>query len=341
MYKWNAFLAITLFYATGYAGGPASICAYAAAADDAGDFAAKGAEAFKANQYLEAAQAFEKAAQLDPSDPKNLRYAGRAWQEVGHLRRALVLLEAYLKIEPDPKLRASIEEKIAPLRKLKSKQVAEALAQALGKYPQGRLEAETAKAYEEIGDEPALKRAAELWEVARVRAASDSERMAAETGSARVAQRVFDAKARREKEDAERKASEAEAARAAAKAAHDKAPDPIGATKPPASSAPILLYGAGGALVATGALLVVLGRNGADTVHRAALAHEYKDDYPRYLKDRASADTMYYVGYGAAAAGAGVLLWAFLVPSLPSPENKATTWYVLPTARGAVWGLQF
>ncbi len=164
-----------------------------AGGEDAQHFAEKGAEAFKAAQYWEAAVAFEKAAQLEPGNPKNLRYAGRAWQEVGHLRKALVLLEAYLKIEPDAALKASAEEKIAPLRNLTPQQHVDALTAALVKYPQARMESEAAKAYEELGDEAAFKKAAELWEVAKVRASSDSERMVAENGSARVAQRLLGA----------------------------------------------------------------------------------------------------------------------------------------------------
>ncbi len=310
-----------------------------AAGDDARQFAEKGAEAYKAAQYWEAAVAFEKAAQLDPSDPKNLRYAGRAWQQVGHLRKALVLLEAYLKIEPDAALKASAEEKIAPLRTLTPQQHVEALSAALVKYPQARLESEAAKAHEEIGDEASFKKAAELWEVAKVRAASDAERLVAENGSARVAQRLFDLRAKREKEEADRRQKEADAKANAGKTGDGKGQP--GTAKPADAASPMttMLYGAGGALVAGGVALVLVGRNTATTVDADAKAGKYASDPDKYTADRDSADSIAYAGWGVAAAGAGVLLWAVLAP--PKASTAGPAWWLAPTGNGLVLGGAF
>ncbi|MBM4344724.1 MAG: hypothetical protein FJ100_15265 [Deltaproteobacteria bacterium] len=314
-----------------------------AGADEARQFAEKGAEAFKAAQYWEAAVAFEKAAQLDPSDPKNLRYAGRAWQEVGHLRKALVLLEAYLKIEPDAALKASAEGKIAPLRNLTPLQHVEALSAALVKYPQARLEPEAAKAHEEIGDEASFKKAAELWEVAKVRAASDAERLVAENGSARVAQRLFDLRAKREKDEADRNQKQADAKSGSGKGNPQDGKATPGTAEPSEVSTPMttLLYGAGGALVLGGAALVLVGRNTADNVDTDAKAGKYATNPGKYTTDRDSADITAYAGWGVAAAGAGMLLWAVLLPTPAKAPTAGAGWWVAPTADGFAVGGSF
>lgn len=322
--------------------------AAAAPADDARQFAAKGAESFKTQQYYEAAVAFEKAAQLDPSDPKNLRYAGRAWQEVGHLRKALLLLEAYLKIETDPALKASAEEKIAPLRALTSKQVLDALLVALAKYPQARLEPEAARAYEEIGDEASLKKAVELWEVAKVRAAADSERTAAENGHHRASQRLFDLKAKREKEEAERKQKELDAKNAAGKGP-DPGPGPGPGPGPKApepakglSKQQMILYGSGGALAVTGIVLAYVGYTDAVDLNTQYAA--YNPPPQAYYDAKSSADFKGHLGVACVVAGAGLAVWGYFSGPESAPA-KTTGWFVAPElARGGALvttGLRF
>lgn len=89
--------------------------ARAAPADDARGYAEQGAEHFKTGRHADAAEAFERAWQIDPTDVRNLRYAGRARQEVGHLQRARLLFERYVAIEPDPALKASIQPHLEKL----------------------------------------------------------------------------------------------------------------------------------------------------------------------------------------------------------------------------------
>lgn len=348
-----------LIIATAVTAGIAGQAHTAQAAENAAEFVKKGAEAFKANQFYEAAVAFEKAAQLDPADATNLRYAGRAWQEVGHLKRALSLLELYLKIEPDPVRKASIEEKLAPLRTATPHQVAEALNMALTKFPQARLEGDAAKAYEAVGDDASLKRAAELWEIARVRAGSDGDRQAAEAGIARVAQRMLDGKAKREKEDEERKAREAAAKNRPVgdpkagdpkagdpKAGDPKAGDPpVGVTKPGATPiAQTAMIVGGGGLTVAGVVVALIGRSQATSANTDYAAGKYAGNRDKYEADRGSSDKLAYAGWGLAAAGVGVLAWGWMTGQ-PTTPAKTTGWQVLPVAVGdggmAVLALQF
>ncbi|MSP91267.1 MAG: tetratricopeptide repeat protein [Myxococcales bacterium] len=170
----------------------ASLCEVvpALAAEDATTFAQRGATAFKAGQYLDAARNFERAWQLDPADNKNLRYAGRAWQEVGHWHKARLLLERYVEVEKDAALRQSVIEKLGPLHSATPVEIAEALAKATGLYPQGKLEPEAAQALEDLGDERSLRRAASLWEVAKLAATTEADRTQAVAAGRRLKEKL-------------------------------------------------------------------------------------------------------------------------------------------------------
>ena len=82
--------------------------AAAQGAEDAHAHAQEGAVHFKAGRFLKAARAFEKAVRIDPSNRVYLRYTGRAWQDVGHIERARRMLQLYMTLETDEKLKASI-----------------------------------------------------------------------------------------------------------------------------------------------------------------------------------------------------------------------------------------
>ncbi len=144
--------------------------AWAGNAEESLALAQRGAAFFKTSQYYAAATAFERAYQIDSRDAKNLRYAGRAWQEVGHWARALMLLESYVMVEANPDLKASIENKLTALRQATPTQIAEALAVATRRFPEAHLSYEAALAFEKLGDAAALKRAAQFLEVARLTA---------------------------------------------------------------------------------------------------------------------------------------------------------------------------
>ncbi len=288
-----------------------------AAAEDPKAWAKKGAEAFNKGDFLGAARAFEKAAQLDPSDPKNLRYAGRAWQQVGHWKRALVLLEMYLKIETNPEHRASIMEFVEPLRRATPRQVAEALDAALARFPQGRLEGEAAQLWEDLDDEAAVQHASELWELARVRAATDGDRQAAEAGARRASQRVAALKAQR---------------LAAQQPKDPVKPDGVGLPQnptpvvqdkqPPVLPPPVANNGSstlrttllisGGVLVIGGAVLGTLGYLGAQDVNDRANKGEYKSNPDAYFTDKGAKDNLAYAGWSALAVGVGLGVWGAL-----------------------------
>lgn len=308
--------------------------AWATAADDAAASAQKGAESFKNNQFFEAAIQFERAAQLDPADPRNLRYAGRAWQELGHWKRALVLLEAYLRIETNPEHKASILEKIELLRKATPSQVAEALTAALAKYPQARLEAEAARAWEEVGKEEALHKAAELWEVARVRAMSDADRASAEAGIQRVAQRKLDLRAAQERDQAAAKREQLERERAEReKALRDQKGNSNpeeGKSAGGPGTMQVVLYTAGGVALVSGLSLAVVGYLGAVDVNDRATNGEYKNGpYSKYTEDLQAQDNLAYAGWGLAALGAGAVGWAWLSTPKATPA-AAVSWQWLP-----------
>ena len=136
--------------------------------DKALELARAGAGHFKAKRFLDAARAFEQAYRANPVDPRNLRYAGRAWQEVGALSRALSLLERYALVEKNPKYKASIQARVDALRKLTPRQRAESLAKATVNYPQGKLEIDAARALARLGEKSDLERALKLYETARI-----------------------------------------------------------------------------------------------------------------------------------------------------------------------------
>ena len=205
------------------------------AADDAAAMAQRGAAAFKARQFLDAARDFERAWQLDPADNLNLRYAGRAWQEVGHWHKARLLLERYIEVEKDPSLRQSVTDKLEALRKASSVDIAEALAQATETYPQGRLEPEAALALEDVGDERSLRRAASLWEVAKLAATTDADRDRADAAGRRLKDRL---RAPLPKTGAETPVAAPAVAVGAAKAP-DPAPTPQPAATEPAAPPPV------------------------------------------------------------------------------------------------------
>lgn len=133
------------------AGSLAPAVALAGPAEESKAINAKGAAQFKKGEYLDAAQAFEKAYALDQRDFRVLRYAGRAWQEIGHLERALTLLERYYSLETEPDLKASILGNLEKLRKSTPEERADALDKGCAKYPQAKLEVEAARALEALG----------------------------------------------------------------------------------------------------------------------------------------------------------------------------------------------
>ena len=309
------------------------VLAWATAAEDAEIAAKKGGESFKNNQFYEAAVQFERAAQLDPTDPKNLRYAGRAWQELGHLKRALVLLEAYLRIESNAEYRASIMDKIEVLRRATPLQLAEALTAALTKYPQARLESEAARAWEAVGTEDALNKAVELWEVARVRAMTDGDKATAEAGIQRVAQRRLDVKAAQERDLAAAKRDQQERDRLAQEQARlrdqpgqpSQPGDPGGAGLRPQQ---MVLYTAGGIALVGGVSLAIVGYLGAVDVNDRAAKGEYKSGpYIKYTEDLQAQDNLAYAGWGLAALGAGAVGWAWLsTPKVATPSKVSWQW---------------
>lgn len=287
-----------------------------AAAEDPKAWAKKGAEAFNKGDFLGAARAFEKAAQLDPSDPKNLRYAGRAWQQVGHWKRALVLLEMYLKIEPNPEHRASIMEFVEPLRKATPRQVAEALDAALARFPQGRLEGEAAQLWEDLDDEAAVQHASELWELARVRAASDADRQAAEAGARRATQRLAALKAQRlaaqQPKNDPVKPDPVALPQTPTPVVPDKQPPPQPSVATGSSTLRTTLLVSGGVLVLGGAVLGTLGYLGAQDVNDRANKGEYKSNPDGYFTDKGAKDNLAYAGWSALAVGVGLGVWGAL-----------------------------
>lgn len=283
--------------------------------DQAKVLAGKGAALFAKGEYFDAAQAFDKAYSLDPRDFRVLRYAGRAWQEIGFYERAQMLLERYYAQETDPKAKETLLPNLEKLRQATPRDKAEALERGAAKYPQAKLEQEAAKAYEALGDPAAMQKAAELLEVARMAAAEPAEkdRIAAEI--ARLKKRKVDLHAE------------------AAAAARDKPVALAGgvtAAQSPDNSTQMLAIGGGGALVAVGATLLYLGAAATDQANSDFKAK--KISYSQYRDSYSAANVKYFGGMGLAAAGAlgAVAGWLWLgndrVAVRPADHGLAVAW---------------
>jgi tetratricopeptide (TPR) repeat protein len=304
-------------------GQPATAAAEPDAAERSLEQARAGAEHFKAKRFIEAARAFEGAYRTNPVDPRNLRYAGRAWEEVGVIDRAISLFERYLQVETNPEHRQSIVPRLDALKAKTPRERAEALAMATIKYPQGRLEEEAAQAFERLGDKASLERAIKLYETSRLWAETPEAKAAVDANINRVrAQMAALDKAARE----------------------PKGPDP----KPPGSGGPGVTKpqppasdGLGTALYVIGGVAVLAGGGLGGwgyLSHRGALddnlagKFKSKDDYEAATE---SARTLNTVGWVVAGTGVAVLGVAILRTVLRDDAPPATSTLRLTPTLGA------
>lgn len=303
--------------------------AVAGPVDEAKALAVKGAAEFAKAEYFSAASKFEHAYALNPREFRVLRYAGRAWQEIGFYERALTLLERYHSLETDVQLTASIEENLNKLRKATAQDKAEALERATTKFPEAKLEVEASKAFETLGDVASMKKAAQLLEVARMATtvAGDKDQLGKDI------QRLRNQVAELEKKTAAKEPVAKEAVKPEA---------PVGqiATKPvePGSSGRIsglqmVAWGGGAALIVGGVALMGIGAGATKTANDDLSSGAIK--YDAYLANRSSADTKYYAGIGLCAVGAlGAVAGFFLGPF----EKKVV---VAPSGNGFVVAGEF
>lgn len=287
----------------------------------------KGAGLFKKGEYFEAALAFEKAYALDARDFRVLRYAGRAWQEIGHWDRALTLLERYFSLESEADLKASLLPNLEKLRKTTPRERAEALASAATRYPQARLEEEAARALQALGDAASLKRAVQLFEVARLGAGNPAEKDRLDKDIAQAREALQQAEVR---EAAALKASKPV-----------KPPVELPKAPPPRSAGPTglqwALWGGGGAVALGGAALWLVGRKQTfeATDRLAALPKTAVAERDEARSDYDKGSTLYFAGIGLAAVGAGAAVAGFLL----GPSNAKVA--VAPTENGLSLALKF
>lgn len=316
--------------------------ALAGPVEDAQEHAGKGLELFKKEQFYDAALAFEEAVKLDPTDARNLFYCGRAWQQVGFWTRAKTLLERYLVLEKDEALRTKIMPKLTELRNATPVQIAAALGEATQKYPQARLEAEAAQAYEKLGDEASLRKAAEFWELARTAAANAEDRTLFTTNSRRVQARLLEIE---QKKAVDPKVEVKTEAKVEAKA--EPKVEAKSEAKPAAAvgggGGKILLIG-GGVLLVGGAVLAVLGASKGQTANDGAATHAFAD-YTAYQAEKKSADNMNFIGLGVAGLGAALAITGGVMTMLqgaPATEGSVhTSWQIAPLLQPNVQGLVF
>lgn len=295
--------------------------------------AQEGAEHFKAGRFLQAARAFEVAFQHDPTNARIVRYAGRAWQEVGHWDRARRLLERYLVLETDPELKASIAGRLEKLQAASPRAVAEALQQATARFPLGRLERDAGVAWERLGDAASLRKALTLYETARL-AATGAERVQIDAAVGRVQGRLI--------------ALEASPVTGPQPGVqpHNGVTPPVGHTPQPPPKREPQSDGLGAALWVIGGVLTLGGVGTAAWGYKQATDANaaWKDDaqlpaaqkhyksFSAYTDDKEGGDTLNLVGAGVAGVGGAVLVWA-LVRSLTSgPETASRGWQVAPVA---------
>ncbi len=277
------------------------------ATDESKALAVKGADLFKKGQFLDAAQAFEKAYALDAKDFRVLRYAGRAWQEVGFYDRALKLLTRYLEIETDAELAQSAKANVAKLKSATPAERAAALDQATRKYPQARLEDEAAKAYEALGDVKSLERAIELWEVVRVATPDESGK------------RYVDDHMRKLREQVQ----------AMQAAATVKTPA-VTQQAEPSHTVQYAVWGASALVLAGGVSLMAVAAGQTNASNDDFKAHTI--NYATYRDRRADSDTLYYAGIGLTALGVGGAIGGFFLG--PQAPAKTAQWHVVPSVGG-------
>lgn len=295
------------------------IAAAAGPADESRALSVKGAALFKKADYFGAAEAFERAYALDAADFRVLRYAGRAWQEIGHIDRALTLLERYYALETEANLRASVMPNLDKLRKATPREKAESLDAATRKYPQARLEETAALAWRALGDRASLDKAVALLEVARLGAADAAEKDRLD----RLVQTV------------RAEASAAASATASGPGPAPAKPDPGTITK--ASGGPSTLQWiawAGGGAVAAGGLALWL--TGSSKTQAANDDYQgSKISYASYVQQRKDADVFYFSGIGLTAVGVGAAVAGLFL----GPKDRAVTW--LPRPGGMALAVRF
>ena len=308
--------ALALAVALAFTGLPLS--AFAGAAEDAKALNVKGADLFKKGDFLAAAQAFEKAYALDSRDFRVLRYAGRAWQEIGFYERALTLLERYYGLETEAKAKETLLPSLEKLRKATPLERAAALEQSTKKYPQAHLEDEAAKALEALGDVESLRRAVPLWEVARLGARDDAVKQRIDEQLQRLRERIAGLD-----KAAVSAAAEAKNAPPAGGPLGDKSGVAVRADAKP-STTQWVLWGTGAAVAAGGAALWVVGAGKSSAANDDAKAG--KLDFGAYEAKRDSADTLYFTGIGLAAAGVATIVSGFLLKPGPGEAPRSTLW---------------
>ncbi|MBM4346131.1 MAG: hypothetical protein FJ100_22385 [Deltaproteobacteria bacterium] len=272
-----------------------------APAVEANALATKGAALFAKGEYLEAAGLFERAYALDAKGFRVLRYAGRAWQEIGHWERALTLLERYYALETEPSLRETVLANLDKLRKATPRDKALALDGAARKYPQARLEDQAAQALEALGDAESLRRAIEHWEVARLAAADAAAKTRVENDLARARERL--------------RIVQAELIRGA-DAVGQPAPATVTAGQ---SGAQWAAWIGGGAAVIAGAALWGVGAAATKDANAQYTAKALS--YSAYSDARSTADVQYFSGIGLAGAGALAVAAGFLLGPGDAPAR--------------------
>lgn len=301
--------------------------------------AKEGAGHYKAKRYLEAARLFEEAYRVNPVDPRNLRYAGSAWNKVGHWERALNLLERYSQLATNAAHRQSIQPRIAELKKKTPRERADQLALATVKYPQGKLEIEAARALERLGKKNDLERALKLYETARLWATSPALSAQVNADIDRVKNKLIELE---KKKNA------------------PKDPKGPGKTGPPKQLPPksdtlgTVLFVVGGVVAVAGAGLGAYGLIQGNKVQESYKKDQFLTLDQATYKNRqeyedalSGASSLNSIGYVVAGVGGAVLAFAIVRAAMkPDPKAPAaTTWWVAPQAdgesRGMVVGLHF
>ncbi len=306
--------------------------AQAQKSDEAVDYAQEGAGHFKGGRYLKAARAFEKAVRLDPSDRTFLRYAGRAWQEVGHIERARRLLQLYMTLESDEKFKTSIAPKVKILEAATPRLIAEELLKATRRYPMGRLEGDAAGAFVRLDDEKSLKLALTLNETARLTAPTDKKRDEVEVAMKKIRARLNVLKTAdktRPKPD-------------------DRSVGPV-KSKPKAPQSDTLgtvLYIAGGVLLLGGGGVAGLGymtSSGANDEwtkdQKLEPGQRHFKSHSDYKDEKTSGDNLNLIGAGVAGVGGAALIWAIIRSATSGGESQS--WYLAPAVARDGVGLAF
>jgi hypothetical protein len=253
---------------------------------------------------------------------------------VGHIERARRLLQLYITLEIDEKLKASIAPRLKVLEAATPKLIADQLLKSTRTYPMGRLEDDAAAAFARLNDEKSLKLALTLYEAARLTAPTDKKRDEVDEAMKKIRVRLEAPKPVDKPVDKP------------GPKPSDKPKDPVKPKPPQSDTLGMVLYVLGGVLLVGGGGVAALGYMGANDANdewtkdkKLEPAQQHYETFADYEQDKKSGDGMNLIGGGVAGVGGAVLIWALIRSATTGGGDQA--WFVAPALGRGGAGVAF